>query len=274
MNNNIFHSDDLWVKTLHELMVLKNMIDIDNNNTSKAGNILESISYMIVQYTKVISFLKTNIQYSKDVIESMSSMVMDFHTRIENGISSFEDNDIILQIRSHTFYIMFLDQVRLFKMFRSEFIQILGACETNFIKNEKDVDHMTLDQFISYVKNMIYMSHNMRRSFSECNDTGLHIQNMYETMNTILEEIRSALFIPGDDHEIIRNDNIKLDFQTSALTPDIKTTSCSICLEPYSEQKDIVIAKLKCGHNFHLKCISESVKYQQKCPLCRSTDII
>jgi hypothetical protein len=40
---------------------------------------------------------------------------------------------------------------------------------------------------------------------------------------------------------------------------------CSICLE---ENQDNVI-ELICGHQFHYRCINESLNYSNRCPLCR-----
>lgn len=46
-----------------------------------------------------------------------------------------------------------------------------------------------------------------------------------------------------------------------------ETQDCSICI--YVMEKDTIVSKLNCGHEFHTTCIASSVKYKNSCPLCR-----
>lgn len=49
------------------------------------------------------------------------------------------------------------------------------------------------------------------------------------------------------------------------INPFIKAENCSICFETLRES-----VELKCGHEFHLKCIDIWIdNYQNNCPLCR-----
>lgn len=49
------------------------------------------------------------------------------------------------------------------------------------------------------------------------------------------------------------------------INPFIKAENCSICFETLRES-----VELKCGHEFHLKCIDIWIdNYQRNCPLCR-----
>ena len=52
---------------------------------------------------------------------------------------------------------------------------------------------------------------------------------------------------------------------------DIKENKCSICLEEYNRDKDII--KLKCNHEYHKKCIKMWLNINKICPQCRG-DII
>ncbi|KAJ4757724.1 RING/U-box superfamily protein [Rhynchospora pubera] len=51
-------------------------------------------------------------------------------------------------------------------------------------------------------------------------------------------------------------------------------TSCSICLEPVGDQRSRSIAKLHCGHDFHLDCIGSAfnAKGMMQCPNCRKVE--
>ena len=49
------------------------------------------------------------------------------------------------------------------------------------------------------------------------------------------------------------------------INPFIQAENCSICFETLRES-----VELKCGHEFHLKCIDIWIdNYQRNCPLCR-----
>eukprot|EP00252_Welwitschia_mirabilis_P007834 TRINITY_DN19554_c0_g1_i1.p1 TRINITY_DN19554_c0_g1~~TRINITY_DN19554_c0_g1_i1.p1 ORF type:complete len:442 (+),score=55.51 TRINITY_DN19554_c0_g1_i1:451-1776(+) len=50
--------------------------------------------------------------------------------------------------------------------------------------------------------------------------------------------------------------------------------SCSVCLEPVSDRGERSIAKLKCGHHFHLDCIGSAfnAKGAMQCPNCRHVE--
>ncbi|GMG99743.1 hypothetical protein Nepgr_001583 [Nepenthes gracilis] len=50
--------------------------------------------------------------------------------------------------------------------------------------------------------------------------------------------------------------------------------SCSICLEPVTDNRDRSWAKLQCGHEFHLDCIGSAfnAKGAMQCPNCRKIE--
>ena len=55
----------------------------------------------------------------------------------------------------------------------------------------------------------------------------------------------------------------------SSLSAEQLINECSICLEPYKQDDDIII--LKCGHLFHESCIKTWITPErQNCPNCRS----
>ena len=67
-------------------------------------------------------------------------------------------------------------------------------------------------------------------------------------------------------------DEEDLDFFKSLQKVKIKesgssTDTCVIC---YSNQITIFETPLQCGHRFHAECIKEWLKYQKKCPFCKS----
>ena len=51
----------------------------------------------------------------------------------------------------------------------------------------------------------------------------------------------------------------------------IKENKCSICLEEYIENNNII--KLNCEHQYHKECIKEWFKINNNCPQCRKNII-
>lgn len=51
------------------------------------------------------------------------------------------------------------------------------------------------------------------------------------------------------------------------MTPELKETICSLCLEEYKNDENIT--RLFCKHYFHLDCIKVWVMRSNCCPLCR-----
>lgn len=47
---------------------------------------------------------------------------------------------------------------------------------------------------------------------------------------------------------------------------------CSICLEDFSEEKEIII--LDCKHIYHNDCIIQWIYKDTSCPLCRSSSLV
>lgn len=48
--------------------------------------------------------------------------------------------------------------------------------------------------------------------------------------------------------------------------------TCSICLEEFSQEKEIII--LDCKHIYHNDCIIEWIYKDTSCPLCRSSSLV
>ncbi|KAI9077899.1 hypothetical protein K1719_040160 [Acacia pycnantha] len=52
-------------------------------------------------------------------------------------------------------------------------------------------------------------------------------------------------------------------------TDNIKTSTCSICLEAFDDEDGDDVSGLPCGHFFHDNCIVGWLKTGHTCPLCR-----
>ena len=54
-------------------------------------------------------------------------------------------------------------------------------------------------------------------------------------------------------------------------TKDAEADNCAICLEDYSQNPNKEVAELGCDqrHLFHVECLTEWVKKNDICPMCR-----
>ena len=65
-----------------------------------------------------------------------------------------------------------------------------------------------------------------------------------------------------------KKDNIELKMSPHTFSnTDNEEKLCTICIEDFEEGNSCI--KLKCGHIFHENCISDWVKYNPQCPVCR-----
>jgi len=68
-----------------------------------------------------------------------------------------------------------------------------------------------------------------------------------------------------------KNYKIKKNLLLPINIEDIKENECSICLEEYNRDKDII--KLKCNHEYHKECIKAWFDINKNCPQCRKNII-
>ena len=48
-----------------------------------------------------------------------------------------------------------------------------------------------------------------------------------------------------------------------------ETDTCAICLGNMRKKSNVY--DLKCGHNFHIRCLDKWAKRKTECPICRKT---
>jgi hypothetical protein len=93
-----------------------------------------------------------------------------------------------------------------------------------------------------------------------------------EPIFNILDPIQIAIQNSENDHNLIRQNEIKLDITSQPYnSTDKKYDMCSICTDVYDQTENVSV--LNCGHIYHPKCINEWGKYKQACPLC-NTEIL
>lgn len=84
-------------------------------------------------------------------------------------------------------------------------------------------------------------------------DSDLHVRLSEE--NNVSPRIVEQIKNNKVDHKVIK-----------------KETCCSICLEDFDENKEIVF--LDCDHIYHTDCIIEWINKDPTCPLCRSNSLV
>ena len=76
-------------------------------------------------------------------------------------------------------------------------------------------------------------------------------------------------------HENIIGEIKKLNGKYRELSTGLilkNSSSCSICLEEYEKEDDIII--LKCSHIYHDKCIMGWLNKDISCPMCRQCNLL
>ena len=72
------------------------------------------------------------------------------------------------------------------------------------------------------------------------------------------------LYTTNSLNKLCKAKNHITDIYTKKILEEEK---CPICIEPLDNSKDYTVTK--CGHRFHLSCLTESLKNSEKCPMCR-----
>ena len=72
------------------------------------------------------------------------------------------------------------------------------------------------------------------------------------------------LYTTGKQDQLVKTKNHIVKIYTKKI---LKEEKCPICIEPLNMEKDYTVTK--CGHRFHLSCLTESLKNCEACPMCR-----
>ena len=96
--------------------------------------------------------------------------------------------------------------------------------------------------------------------------------------------VTMLLFLLNREESSLQEDKIKIFLDKIKKKDNLKeifNQTCIICLDDFkpqeikeSEKKELLekedISLLECGHKYHKKCISDWIKKDQKCPLCKA----
>lgn len=96
--------------------------------------------------------------------------------------------------------------------------------------------------------------------------------------------VTMLLFLLNREESSLQEDKVKIFLDKIKKKDNLKeifNQTCIICLDDFkpqeikeSEKKELLekedISLLECGHKYHKKCISDWIKKDQKCPLCKA----
>ena len=96
--------------------------------------------------------------------------------------------------------------------------------------------------------------------------------------------VTMLLFLLNREESSLQEDKVKIFLDKIKKKDNLKeifNQTCIICLDDFkpqeikdSEKKELLekedITLLECGHKYHKKCISDWIKKDQKCPLCKA----
>ena len=96
--------------------------------------------------------------------------------------------------------------------------------------------------------------------------------------------VTMLLFLLNREESSLQEDKVKIFLDKIKKKDNLKeifNQTCIICLDDFkpqeikeSEKKELLekedVSLLECGHKYHKKCISDWIKKDQKCPLCKA----
>jgi len=91
----------------------------------------------------------------------------------------------------------------------------------------------------------------------------------------ILDNVMNESLSHFQDENMQRNDEIELshNYQEIQFNPTkARNHKCFICLEEFIVNESVL--SISCHHIFHKYCIQDAVKYNTKCPLCKTEVLI
>lgn len=269
--NNVYSSINhfnIWNQTLNTIL-LYNHVMIGRGQSFPGGyEVLDIVDILLKKYKKISNRMHSEFKFVNQVINRTQDLKTDIQTMIQREFRSINDLDVLVYICSHRLYRTLKKEINICDIVKTR-LQTIKRRYKNHIKDEQTVMSMSLKQFMSNAKDILKISKEItkitNRLFCKC----LYIEDIKQQLSSLLSSIRSNLFNPCQTN-IRRNDDICMDFKSylsNDTSKNVVDEMCCICLENFTKEDDVVI--LKCNHNFHRSCISESFKYQQKCPLCR-----
>ena len=103
--------------------------------------------------------------------------------------------------------------------------------------------------------NIITNDHNINLNVLPV-DTIIVILNMHNIPYRVIEYDKNKEVCLVQRHDMIFGTIVKSD------------KDCSICLDDFKTNKKVI--KLSCQHIFHEKCLFDTIKYNNSCPMCRA----
>lgn len=200
------------------------------------------------------------------------------------------NSDFYENIRSSSNWIEFHNNIIINNMINDSSDSELESLDSDE-DNNINTNNINVEQTINDVMNLINTNH-IRRPINtnnpqiildilnqiqnmnnSNNDTTGHHRNvsLEENINTNSDRITSLIENSFEEYMDNNNtidpdeyQNVINQLKTSLTT---KRSNCPICME--SLNKKTKIYNLECKHEFHMKCLSEWLKHNISCPVCR-----
>lgn len=100
------------------------------------------------------------------------------------------------------------------------------------------------------------------------------LDNLFQSQldRLILEEITNESLSNYSNEILRRNENIKISNDYKSIKfmgeENSRNKQCFICMEEFILNEEVL--ELECRHLFHKTCIENAIKYNPKCPLCKT----
>jgi len=197
----------------------------------------------------------------------------------ENGLNN-NDDEVVLGVFDYVWYGLgwairiFVTLALLVCIVRSIRIERVRVQRSpGEIANDEEEDNYSEETRLKIINSMLedhntaVLNHANGNYDIESNTLQYYNNNNIGTSKQKLEDTR----INRKKAKILTNK--KLNTTTATTTPATATlTSCSICLEKFITNDEIVILNASCSHVFHKDCLVEWARQKSKnteCPMCR-----
>lgn len=268
IQNEFTHScnNDIWNQNMKTILYWNHIVLGGEQVYHPTGyQVLDVIDTIVKKYKNITTKLKQEFEHVQQVIDWSQTLKRDIQVLVQTEFNLINDLDTLIHICSHSLFRTLKKELNICDIVKNRLQHILQAYST-YVYDENVVLDLKLKDFVTTVKHLVQVSNNVRKIIDNLFCKCMYIEDVKGRFRSLLESVRTILFSAGQS-SIRRNDDLNIDFKSYSFEGNMTNDTCCICLDDFSQEDEVVV--LQCSHNFHKDCISESFKYQQKCPLCR-----
>lgn len=229
--------------------------------------IISCIDSITSRYQRLIEKINKSFDFVNSLFVDLDMLKRDVYNLVRREFQSINDLGVLVQVCNHSLYRNLKKQINICDIVKIKLTNI-SRTYSNLVYEENNILNMTLKDFVSTVSHLTQVYKQIQHTTIMLLNKSMYIEDLKNNLRHMLRNVYSILYNPQET-KITRNDTLQLDFKSCQFDDHQMTNDmCCICLEDFTPTDNVIL--LPCNHNFHRTCITESFKYQQRCPLCRT----